>query len=118
MRWKAASDHEGDECAVVRGVRSGTRISRRPQAGKTAKAEGQMNLRETRERIGIRPWRLVVLLLCLAIPLLVVPPLARYSGILDALALTCDAEEKAALLEFPQYAGKVVGKDIKGPLGG
>jgi hypothetical protein len=77
-----------------------------------------MNLRETRERIGIRPWRLVVLLLCLAMPLLVIPPLARYSGILDALGLTCDAEEKAAFLEFPQYGGKLVGKDIKGPLGG
>ncbi len=77
-----------------------------------------MNLRQTRERIGIRPWRLVVLLLVFATALLVVVPLARYSGILDALGLTCDAEEKAALLEFPQYGGEVVGKDIKGPLGG
>ena len=59
-----------------------------------------------------------MLLLCLAMPLLVIPPLARYSGILDALGLTCDAEEKAAFLEFPQYGGKLVGKDIEGPLGG
>ena len=29
-----------------------------------------------------------------------------------------DAREKAALVEFPQYGGRVIGKDIKGPLGG
>jgi hypothetical protein len=77
-----------------------------------------MNLRETWERIGIRPWRFAALLVGFAIALFVVLPLARYSGILDSLGLTCDAEEKAALVEFPQYGGKVVGKDIKGPLGG
>jgi hypothetical protein len=77
-----------------------------------------MNLRETRERIGIRPWRLFVFFTGFATALFAVLPLARYSGILDALGLTCDAGEKAVLLEFPQYGGKVVGKDIKGPLGG
>jgi hypothetical protein len=49
---------------------------------------------------------------------LVVSPLARFFGIYDLLGFTCDAQEKAALMEFPQYGGKVVGKDIKGPLGG
>ncbi|HLL39416.1 MAG TPA: hypothetical protein VK357_07075 [Rubrobacteraceae bacterium] len=53
-----------------------------------------------------------------AIVLFVALPLARYSGVLDLLGFTCDAEEKAVLMEFPQYGGKVVGKDIKGPLGG
>ncbi len=77
-----------------------------------------MNLRGIWERVGIRPWRLAALLVGFAITLFVVLPLARYSGILDSLGFTCDAEEKAALVEFPQYGGKVVGKDIKGPLGG
>ncbi len=77
-----------------------------------------MNLRGICERVGIRPWRLAALLVGFAIALFVVVPLARYSGMLDLLGFTCDAEEKAALVEFPQYGGKVVGKDIKGPLGG
>jgi hypothetical protein len=72
-----------------------------------------MNLRRIWERIGLRPWRLAVLLVGFAIALIVVWPLAR-----NLLGLTCDAEEKAALMEFPQYGGKVIGKDIKGPLGG
>jgi hypothetical protein len=77
-----------------------------------------MNLRGIWERISLRPWRLAALLIGFVIALFVVLPLARYSGMLDSLGLTCDAEEKAALVEFPQYGGKVVGKDIKGPLGG
>ncbi len=71
-----------------------------------------MNLRAIWERIGIRPWRLAVLLVGFAIPLFVVLPLARSSGILDAVGFTCDAEEKAALLEFPQYGGKVPGWNL------
>jgi hypothetical protein len=77
-----------------------------------------MNLRGIWERVGIRPWRLAALLVSFAIALFVVMPLARYSGILDSLGFTCDAEEKAVLMEFPQYGGRVVGKHIKGPLGG
>jgi hypothetical protein len=77
-----------------------------------------MNLRETWERIGMRPWRLAVLLIGFAIVVLVVSPLARFFGIYDVLGLTCDAQEKAALVEFPQYGGRMVGKDIQGPLGG
>ena len=77
-----------------------------------------MNLKETWERVGIRPWRLVALFVGFAIMLFVVLPLARYSGMLAALGYTCDAQEKAALMEFPQYGDRVVGKDIKGPLGG
>ena len=53
-----------------------------------------------------------------AIALVVVLPLARYSGMLDALGYTCDAQEKAALMEFSQFGDRVVGKDIEGPLGG
>ena len=71
-----------------------------------------MNIREIWERIGIRPWRLAMLLVGLAIPLFVVLPLARYYGILDAVGLTCDAEEKAALAEFPQYGGRVAGTEL------
>src|SRR5215213_1643833 len=77
-----------------------------------------MNLREIWERTGIRPRRLVILLVSFAAVVLVVSPLARFFGIYDVLGFTCDAQEKAALMEFPQYGGKVVGKDIKGPLGG
>jgi hypothetical protein len=77
-----------------------------------------MNIRETWDRIGIRAWRLTVLLGCFAIAHFVVLPLARYSGMLDYLGFTCDAQEKAALVEFPQYGGRMVGKDIQGPLGG
>jgi hypothetical protein len=77
-----------------------------------------MNLKEIRERIGVRPWRAVALLIGFAVVVFVVVPLARYSGVLDSLGFTCDAEEKAILVEFPQYGGRVVGKDIKGPLGG
>ncbi len=77
-----------------------------------------MNFRETWQRIGMRPRRLAVLLIGFAIVVLVVSPLARFFRIYDFLGFTCDAREKAALVEFPQYGGKVVGKDIQGPLGG
>lgn len=77
-----------------------------------------MNLQEIWERIGIRPRRLAALFVGFAIALVVVLPLARYSGMLDSLGYTCDAQEKAALMEFPQYGGKVVGEEIHGPLGG
>jgi hypothetical protein len=59
-----------------------------------------------------------VLVMGLAITLLVVLTLARYYGLLDYLGFTCDAQEKASLVEFPQYGGRMVGKDIQGPLGG
>jgi hypothetical protein len=62
-----------------------------------------MNLREPWERIGISPRRLAVLLMGFAIMVLVVSPLARFFGVYDVLGLTCDAREKAALMEFPQY---------------
>jgi hypothetical protein len=77
-----------------------------------------MNFRETWDRIDIRPRRLIVLVMGFAITLLVVLPLARYYGLLDSIGFTCDAQEKAALVEFPQYGGRMVGKDIQGPLGG
>ena len=77
-----------------------------------------MNLREIWDRTGMRPRRLVVLLVSFATVVLVVSPLARFFGVYDLLGFTCDAREKAALMEFPQYGGKVVGRDIKGLLGG
>ena len=77
-----------------------------------------MKLREIWDRTGIRPRRLVVLLVGFATVVLVVSPLARFFGVYDVLGFTCDAREKAAFMEFPQYGGKVVGRDIKGPLGG
>ena len=52
-------------------------------------------------------------LIAVLVVLVVVVPLAR-----PLLGFTCDAKEKAALAEFPQYGGRVIGKDIKGPLGG
>jgi hypothetical protein len=72
-----------------------------------------MNLRGIRERVGIRPRRLILLLLGFAGALFVVVPLAR-----PLLGFTCDAVEKAVLMEFPQYGESVVGEDITGPLGG
>ena len=77
-----------------------------------------MNLRGAWARTGIRPRRLAGLLMGFAIVVFVVSPLARFFGIYDVLGFTCDAREKAALMEFPQYGGKVVGRDIQGPLGG
>ena len=77
-----------------------------------------MNLKEIWDRTGIRSRRLLVLLVSFATMMLVVSPLARFFGVYDVLGFTCDAREKAALMEFPQYGGKVVGRDIKGPLGG
>ena len=62
-----------------------------------------MNLRGTWNRTGIRPRRLAGLLIGFAIVVLVVSPLARFFGIYDFLGFTCDAREKAALTEFPQF---------------
>jgi len=76
-----------------------------------------MNLEEIWERIGVRPWRAVALFIGCAV-VLGIMPFARYSGMLDLLGFTCDAEEKATLVAFPQYGERVIGKDIKGPLGG
>ena len=64
-----------------------------------------MSLREIWDRINIRPWRLVLLLLGFAI-VLVALDFARL------VLPTCDAQEKAALAEFPQYGGRVAGKDL------
>jgi hypothetical protein len=77
-----------------------------------------MNLRGTWNRTGIRPRRLAVLFIGFAIVVFGVSPLARFFGIYDFLGFTCDAREKAALTEFPQYGGKVVGKDIQARLAG
>jgi len=69
------------------------------------------------ERIAARPWRAVVSLIgfavMVAVVVFVVVPLAR-----PLLGFTCDAEEKAVLMDFPQYGRRVVGKYITGPLGG
>jgi hypothetical protein len=60
-----------------------------------------MNLRETWERIGLRPWRLALLLLGFATVLAVSPLVARvYSSVLG-----CSGERKA-FDEFPQYGGR------------
>src|SRR5215213_6435308 len=77
-----------------------------------------MNLKAIWERIGVRPWRALALLIGFAVLIYGVVPFARYFGVLDLLGFTCDAQEKAALIAFPQYGGRVIGKDIKGPLGG
>jgi hypothetical protein len=63
-----------------------------------------MNLKEIWERLGVRPWRAVALLIGFALMLGLVP-FARYSGVLGSLGFTCDSEEKAAFVEFPQYGG-------------
>ena len=65
-----------------------------------------MSLREIRDRVGIRPWRLAVVML-LGVPVVFV--------VLEFTRLvlpTCDAREKAVLAEFPQYGGRVAGKDL------
>jgi len=80
-----------------------------------------MNRRESRERIGIRPWRLAVLLVGFVVVLVVVFvawPLARDSGMLDSLlGITCHKAEDEVLKEFPQYGGRAVGEDLEDPLG-
>jgi hypothetical protein len=64
-----------------------------------------MSLREIWDRINMRPWRLVLLLLSFAIVLVAL--------VFARLVLpTCDAQEKAALAEFPQHGGRVAGKDL------
>jgi hypothetical protein len=72
-----------------------------------------MNPREAWDRIGINPGRVAVLLIGFAIALFV-SSIARYFGAYDLLGFTCDAREKATLMQFPQYGGKVIGEDIKG----
>lgn len=65
-----------------------------------------MSLREMWDRVRIQPWRLAVVLL-LGVPIVFV--------VLEFTRLvlpTCDAQEKAALAEFPQYGGRVAGKDL------
>ena len=61
-----------------------------------------MSLREMWGRIHVRPLRLVLLLLGFAI-VFVALDLARL------VLPTCDAREKAALAEYPQYGGRVAG---------
>jgi hypothetical protein len=59
------------------------------------------------QRIGIRPWRLIVLLVGLATVVFVALPITRL--VLPA----CDAQEKEALVaEFPQYGGRVAGTEL------
>jgi hypothetical protein len=72
------------------------------------KGKSKMTLRTIWERVGTHPWRLAVLFVGFAIMLDVVLPLLR-----PLLGITCDAEEKAALLEFPQYGGKEAGKNLE-----
>ena len=67
----------------------------------------RLNSGETRARIGIRPWRLVALLLGFAI-LLVGAPLA-VGGFFPASGV-CTEEEREVYAEFPQY-----GNINKGP---
>jgi hypothetical protein len=65
-----------------------------------------MSLRETWDRLGIRPWRLAVVLL------LGVPIVFMTLEFARVVLPTCDEREKAVLAEFPQYGGKVAGKDL------
>jgi hypothetical protein len=61
-----------------------------------------MNLRETWERIGLRPWKLALLLLGFATVLVVSPLVARvYSSVLG-----CSGEEQEVFAEFVQYGGR------------
>lgn len=60
----------------------------------------KMNLRGIWDRIGIRPWRLVVLLLGFAIVLVGAPLALR--GFFSALG-TCTEEERKVYAAFPQY---------------
>jgi hypothetical protein len=63
-----------------------------------------MNPQEAWNGIGLRPWRLAILLLGFAILLAVSPLVARgYSA-----ALGCSAEERGAFVEFPQYGGREI----------
>jgi hypothetical protein len=59
-----------------------------------------MNLQETRERIGIRPWRLAVLLLSFAIVLVGAPLAVRA---FFSVSGVCTEEERKVYAEFPQY---------------
>jgi hypothetical protein len=59
-----------------------------------------MNLQETWERIGIRPWRLAVLLLSFAIVLVGAPLAVRA---FFSVSGVCTEEERKVYAEFPQY---------------
>src|SRR5919202_3107195 len=65
-----------------------------------------MNLRRIWQRVGIRRRRLAVLLLGFAIAVVALE-IAR------VILPHCDAQEKAALTEFPQYGGRMAGKDLE-----
>jgi hypothetical protein len=72
-----------------------------------------MNLRETWERIGLRPWRLALLLLGFATVLVVSPLVARvYSSVLGC------SEERKAFAEFPQFGGREMEPGPSTVLGG
>jgi hypothetical protein len=68
-----------------------------------------MNLEEAWDRIGMRPWRLVLLLLGFAIVLVATQLVARS-------LFPCNIDEKAVLVGFPQYGGREagVGLDVAG----
>jgi hypothetical protein len=65
-----------------------------------------MNFREAWERVGIRPRRVAILLL-IGLPLVL-----GTSDFARSVLPTCNAREKAALAEFPQYGGRVAGKNL------
>jgi hypothetical protein len=65
-----------------------------------------MNLRGTWERIGIRPWTFILLLLGVAIVLVGISLVAR-----DFLP-SCGSQEKAAITQFTHYGGMEAGKDL------
>ena len=65
-----------------------------------------MNFREAWGRVGIRPRRVAILLL-IGLPLVLVA-----SEFARSVLPTCNAREKVALAEFPQYSGRVAGKDL------
>jgi hypothetical protein len=65
-----------------------------------------MNLGEISERLGMRPGRLILLLLSLAILLLGSSLVAPY------FLPSCDPQEKVAITEFTHYGGKEAGEDL------
>jgi len=65
-----------------------------------------MNLRGTWERIGIRPWTFVLLLLGVVIVLFVTSRVAAY------VLPSCGSQEKAAISQFTHYGGREAGKDL------
>lgn len=73
-----------------------------------------MSIRGIRERVGIRPRRLVVLLLGFAIVLAVSPIVARAIS----SALGCSGEEREVFAEFPQYGGRDMEPEVSTVSGG